>query len=162
ERRAGPPPGGPRLIFTLTRATRLCAFAPRPMTLSFEALHMPSLARFPAARITALAALLCSLILPFTAHAATRVEGTVTDAHTHQAISGAAVSADGANARATTDENGRFALSAEKDFSAIVVSRIGYRKQTVPVTGASLAIELEPEAVEMGTFDVTGRAIAKP
>jgi iron complex outermembrane receptor protein len=115
-----------------------------------------------AARALLLAASLVALALPSLARAATTVEGTVTDARTHQAISGAQVAGDGTKARTTTDEAGHFSLTGEKDIATVTVSRIGYQKKSVAAGGAALAIELEPAALEMGSVEVTGRVIAKP
>lgn len=63
----------------------------------------------------------------------TVVSGTVTDSKSYQAISGATVSFEGTNVGTSTDANGKFLISTERNVSAIKVSLLGYKTAVLSI-----------------------------
>ncbi len=104
------------------------------------------------------------LIAPCLTFAETQITGTVTDPVSHLPVAGAAVTAEGGNARAVTDEAGRFTLRSDGTVTRIIVTRVGYQRLAVAVGDASqpLAIELQPAPLPQPPTEVTGRALASP
>jgi hypothetical protein len=82
--------------------------------------------------------------------ARTTITGTVSDANTGEAISGAEVSIPAADVSATTDENGTFALEGlDLGAHTLSVDAEGYAAAEVETEiteeGATVRVELEPE-----------------
>ncbi len=97
------------------------------------------------------------------AGAATRASGVVLDQQSGQPVAGAIVAAEGTRQRATTGEDGRFTLAADREFAALVVTRLGYERRIVTLSGdaASLSIELVRAPLLEAEIGVTGRAVTR-
>lgn len=90
----------------------------------------------------------CTLVITLLCLAvatAQRVSGTVVDAETKEALTGATVSVQGAGRGTATDVNGAFSVEARTG-EVLVVSYVGYAAQTLTVGNtANITIELLPD-----------------
>ena len=80
----------------------------------------------------------------------TTISGTVTDKLTNETLAGAAITVKGKTIGASTNENGRFALTTSESIPfTIVVTYIGYKtvEQTISGSDANLLISLEVQAI---------------
>lgn len=82
------------------------------------------------------------------------ISGTVTDS-AGVPLAGATIIIKGSKVSTTTDANGRFELNA-KPGDQLEISYVGYRKQTVRVTGPTLRVVLETENAVIDEVVVTG------
>lgn len=87
------------------------------------------------------------------------VKGTVVD-ETGQPLSGATIQLKGKQQYKIADSNGEFEMSVPAK-ATLVVSSIGYQKKEVPVTGSTLKIVLQPEAVSADSVIVIGYGTVK-
>lgn len=87
------------------------------------------------------------------------VSGKLFDSQTKEPLSGISVRVPNTAVGTTTDGNGRFTL--QTDSNTLTVSGIGYRKQTIAVTGKSLVISLEPAVEDLQTIVVTASREAR-
>jgi TonB-dependent receptor len=92
------------------------------------------------------------------------IRGTVVDANTGEALIAATVILESTSRGATTDAEGGFLLNIPdtRNFK-LSVSYIGYltrefSAEDAPASGENLIIALTPEAFELGTLEVSGRA----
>ncbi|KAA9332224.1 TonB-dependent receptor [Hymenobacter busanensis] len=93
--------------------------------------------------------------LPLAAVAQYTAAGTVLDQQTRQPLVGAAVAAGNSTLAVTTDENGRFTLSAPEAFEAVKVQYLGYVPQVVPLKNANaVAMVIALEASNTGLSEV--------
>ncbi len=73
------------------------------------------------------------------------VSGTVLDADSNAPLIGVTLLVKGTNTGAITDANGKFALNAPADATALVVTYTGYQRQEVSIQGVDVvAIRLTP------------------
>lgn len=89
------------------------------------------------------------------------VSGTVIDNRTQRPVPGAAVTVDGTDLGALTDNRGRFNLAGAGDGTvSVTVVRLGYREMslTVPPGTASLMVSLTPLPILLDEIVVTGTA----
>lgn len=97
----------------------------------------------------------------YLATAQTTLSGTVTDAATREGLGGARVSVKGSNNGVLSSLNGRFTLKAASPLAptdVIVVARLGYRPQEIPVstiTSDALAIALQEAVITSQQVAVT-------
>ena len=80
----------------------------------------------------------------------TTISGTVTDKLTNEALAGVAITVKGKTIGASTNENGRFALTtSESTPFTIVVTYLGYKtvEQAISGSDANLLISLEAQAI---------------
>ncbi|GAA3976249.1 TonB-dependent receptor [Mucilaginibacter dorajii] len=79
----------------------------------------------------------------------------VTDANTHEAISGAMIANAVNNAKlGTTNANGRYTI-AQQNISKIKVSMVGYTTQTVNINGVKADVTLTPSTLDLQPVVVT-------
>ncbi|WP_119080009.1 TonB-dependent receptor [Chitinophaga alhagiae] len=83
------------------------------------------------------------------------VRGRVTDHETGENIIGASIIVKGSNARAVTDQEGRFTIAASRG-ATVSVSFIGYEKKEVTITGPSLEVYIQPTSAAIREVVVTG------
>lgn len=96
------------------------------------------------------------------AMAQTTVTGRITDAATSDPIVGASVLAKGTTAGVLTDQAGTFSLRVPERAEAIVVSFIGYERQTIPLAGrTTINIALQPADLELEEVVVTAVGISR-
>ena len=86
---------------------------------------------------------------------AQRVAGSVSDAVTGTKIAGVAVRLAGTGDGTATDSTGHFSLVGK---GTIRVSMVGYKTAEAQTSPEFLRIELQPEASQLQTVEVTGRA----
>ena len=92
----------------------------------------------------AVCALVITLLCLATA-SAQRISGTVVDAETKEALTGASVAVQGTTRGAATDVNGLFSLDARAG-DVLTISYVGYTAQTLTVGNtANITIELLPD-----------------
>ncbi len=89
------------------------------------------------------------------------VTGVVTDAETKEALIGASVRLEGTQLATVADEDGHFVMNIpEGNGQALVVSYIGYEKQSIPAErlkeGRLLKVQLKAIAVNIQDVVVTG------
>ena len=83
-----------------------------------------------------------------------QIKGTVTDAVTHEALTGAVIS-DGTKSLTQTNTRGEFSV-AQSSLTTIKVSMVGYTPRTIiAVDGASVNVELEPSTTDLQTVIVS-------
>lgn len=97
---------------------------------------------------------LLALLCAYGAYAQT-ITGNVLDANTGQPVAGATVTLETTNKGTATDSLGRFSLDGS---GPVRVSFIGYRTVTVRSRANAFTIELTPEATQLQTVEVVGRA----
>lgn len=103
---------------------------------------------------------LAALLLALPAAAQNKITGRVVDEN-DQPVIGANVIVTGTTQGASTDVDGRFALSVKKD-AVLQVSYLGYKTQEVPVgTRTDLQIKLESDANLMEEVVVVGYGAVK-
>ncbi len=109
----------------------------------------------------ACAALLAVLAAP-SARAQHAVTGTVLDAQTNEPLIGVNIVEMGTQNGTATDVNGKFSLVATSATSSLVVSYVGYVRQTVPIEGRStITIELAPDLQLLEDVVVTAFGIER-
>lgn len=86
---------------------------------------------------------------------AQRITGSVSDAATGSKIAGAAVSLTGTGNGTVTDSAGQFSLEGR---GTIQVSFLGYKTAKLKASPDQMQIELQPEANQLQSVEVTGRA----
>ena len=90
------------------------------------------------------------------------ISGTVTDSSTGEVLVGVSVYIPGTNIGAVTDANGKFTLNAPELNSSLVVSFIGYVRETIVYTGQStLNIKLTSDIKSIGEVVVTALGIKR-
>lgn len=101
---------------------------------------------------------LCILAAPHVLYAQFTLTGTVIDQQTQEAVSGATIVAEGTGESAMTDEAGAFTISAVREFTRIIVTRIGYIRKEVQITDRSnpVRILLTPSTVQLTGVEVVG------
>ena len=83
-----------------------------------------------------------------------QIKGIVTDAVTHEALAGAAIS-DGTKIITQTNTRGEFGVS-QSSLTTLKVVMVGYTPRTViAVNGASVNVELEPSTTDLQTVIVS-------
>ena len=91
---------------------------------------------------------LCTLVITLLCLAtasAQRVSGTVVDAETKEALTGATLGVQGASRGTATDLSGAFSIEARTG-DVLVVSYVGYAAQTLTVSSTTnIIIELQPD-----------------
>jgi TonB-linked SusC/RagA family outer membrane protein len=96
-----------------------------------------------------------SLLLSQLAFAQTKkVSGTITDAKSSIPLGGTTITAGAKAVRAEAD--GSFTIEIPTATKNIVVSSVGYKTITVPITGATLTITMETESALIDEVVVTG------
>lgn len=98
------------------------------------------------------------MFLPAAVFAQRTVRGVVVDQETKEPLAGAIVMAENNLARATTDNQGRFEISAGKDFRRITVRLIGYVavESEIPQGGEPLYVQLAPSNIRLSDVQVIG------
>ncbi len=96
----------------------------------------------------------CLLLISTGSLAQSVVTGQLFDAQTKEPLPGLSVRVPAANVGTTTDGRGHFSLRT--DAKELVISGVGYRQQTVSVTGKSLRIAVEQAVEDLQTVVVTG------
>lgn len=85
------------------------------------------------------------------------VSGTVRDAVSGNALSGASISVRGGGAATTTSSNGSFTITVPGSQSVLIVSYVGYTTQEVRVgDNTNLDIALQPASAELSQVVVVG------
>ena len=94
-----------------------------------------------------------------TASAQRRLTGRVT-ATTGEALANASVTVQGTTTGTYTTNDGTYALNVKDGPLSLVVRRIGYRRQVIPVTGnqSEVNVQLERDVLELEHVVVTGTA----
>jgi len=88
--------------------------------------------------------------------------GTVIDARTKQAISGATVQLEGVTHQVVTDKHGNFQfVTGQKLPFTVEVSFVGYEKRKITITKSPTVIELTPSSEEIDETVVVGYTTAK-
>lgn len=106
--------------------------------------------------------LVAVLSIGLCASAQTRtVKGVVLDAANEEPVIGASIVAVGQTTGVVTDVNGEFAAVVPAAAKAIKVSCVGYKTQTVNITGANLTIHLQSDATALGDVMVVAYGTAK-
>ncbi len=110
-----------------------------------------------------IACLFAALILPGSLRAQqVMVRGTVAGAGTNEPISSATIVVQGTKVGTVTNDSGAFTLRVPAPNVTLVVSRIGYLKQTVPLNGrTTIAITLARTAVTLSDVVVVGYGTQK-
>jgi len=99
-------------------------------------------------------------LIAMSANAQQLINGKVTD-ESGEALIGVTVSVQGTNKGTTTDADGNFSLEVASD-AALVISYLGYRKQTIPVDGQSnLNIILSADSEVLDEVVVIGYGTTK-
>jgi len=94
--------------------------------------------------------------------AAQSLSGTITDGETGEALNGASIVVQGSTAGAISDDKGAFTLRLPAGADSVVVSYIGYTKQTLSVAGRSrLDVALQPEVTEFDDVVITALGIER-
>ncbi|MEO8168615.1 MAG: TonB-dependent receptor plug domain-containing protein, partial [bacterium] len=98
------------------------------------------------------------LMMPLLVFAQNVVKGTIVDQQTGDPIAGATLVLEGSGINGTTDELGKFSISYERDFTTIVVTRIGYLRKSVSLNdkNKSLTIQLTPITLTLTGVEVVG------
>jgi TonB-linked SusC/RagA family outer membrane protein len=107
-------------------------------------------------------ALIAFLLILFssTAHAQTKISGTVTDAD-GKPLKGASVLVKGAKVGTTTDDNGNFSIAASKG-ATLNISMVGYETSTVSVGDhTSIPVMLKTDVSHLSEIVVTGYGTQK-
>jgi TonB-linked SusC/RagA family outer membrane protein len=92
----------------------------------------------------------------------TIVRGTVVDAASNQPLPLAAVSVKGTTIGAQTDDRGAFTLRVSDPNATVVVARIGYARQEIPLAGrTSVEVRLAKTAVSLDQVVVVGYGTQK-
>ena len=90
-----------------------------------------------------------------TANAQSKINGTVTDAES-KPLQGATVSEIGSKKGTTTDENGNFSITANKD-ATLVISMVGYESVTLKVGDqTTITVQLKTDVSHLNEIVVTG------
>jgi TonB-linked SusC/RagA family outer membrane protein len=89
-----------------------------------------------------------------------RISGRITDRESRDPIPDAQVSVAGTTFGATSDARGAFAVTAPAGPVTLLVRRIGYRRESVPVAAeaSEVAIALERDVLQLETQVITGAA----
>ncbi len=100
------------------------------------------------------------LVLSVASASAATIKGTVLDRKSQEPLIGATVQVEGSSAGATTDIDGKFAISFKGDKAILVVKYIGYNDKTVECTGdqSGLVIALDPNNTMLGELTVNAQA----
>jgi len=101
------------------------------------------------------------LFFPMQLLAQVTLTGTITDQQTHEPVAGATILIEGTGINTTSNESGQFSITSEADFTAIIISRIGYQKKTIRIIDKTipLIIQLTPVALELKGLDISGRTV---
>ncbi len=83
------------------------------------------------------------------------ITGKVEDDKTGEAVPGVSIMVKGADARAVTDNNGRFKIAAPKG-AVIMLSFMGYEKKEVTVTASDILVKMAPAPESIREVVVTG------
>ncbi|MDR1226875.1 MAG: TonB-dependent receptor [Prevotellaceae bacterium] len=91
------------------------------------------------------------------------IKGTVVDAKTKEALTGAMVVATKANRMAIADQSGAFQLKVPAGSQELTVSFLGYKEKIVPVTvvGDVGVIEMEPDAFGLDEVVITAGIVVR-
>ena len=100
--------------------------------------------------------------LAYVSAAAINIKGRVTDKSTKEPLIGATVMIEGTTHGVTTDWDGYFEIESEGNTCILKIQYVSYATVTIKVTaetaGEELAIELEPEQLELQEVMVTAQA----
>ena len=100
--------------------------------------------------------------LAYVSAAAINIKGRVTDKSTKEPLIGATVMIEGTTHGVTTDWDGYFEIESEENTCILKIQYVSYATVTIKVTaetaGEELAIELEPEQLELQEVMVTAQA----
>ena len=89
------------------------------------------------------------------------ITGNVTDKESNESLPGVAVMIKGTTTGTTTDMNGNFSISVEKN-QVLVFSMLGYQKQEILLSGKnSLNIKMVPESMNLDELVVVGYGVQK-
>ncbi len=86
--------------------------------------------------------------------------GSVVSADTGLPIGGASITVKNQKVSTSSDESGKFSLTAAKG-STLTVSYVGYKTEEVPVTGPSMVIRLQPTTSDLDEVVVIGYGVQK-
>lgn len=113
-------------------------------------------------RTLAMLALLMTTLLPLTAMAqdARIVTGTVID-EAQQPLFGVTVLVPGTNTGTSTDIDGNFSIKLPAGAATLEFSYIGYRKQSLAVTGNTMNVQMTPDTQVMDEVVVIGYGTQK-
>lgn len=113
-------------------------------------------------RTLAMLALLMTTLLPLTAMAqdARIVTGTVID-EARQPLFGVTVLVPGTNTGTSTDIDGNFSIKLPAGAATLEFSYIGYRKQSLAVTGNTMNVQMTPDTQVMDEVVVIGYGTQK-
>ncbi|WP_066836361.1 TonB-dependent receptor [Rufibacter ruber] len=101
------------------------------------------------------ACLMLCMTLARYAHAQHTVQGRVINAYTKEALVGATVQSQPSALATSTDQAGRFTLSASQPQETLAVSYLGYFPQQLPVQGQPLVVALVPAASQINQVVVS-------
>ena len=106
--------------------------------------------------------ILLMCVLPLGAMAQNmKIEGSIRDSQTKEALAGVNVSVRGESAGTMTDGKGEFSITTQRG-SVLEFSFIGYDKQEYVVkTNAKIQLEMEPSAIDMDEVIVVGASMKK-
>ncbi|GAB4407587.1 MAG: SusC/RagA family TonB-linked outer membrane protein [Bacteroidia bacterium] len=94
--------------------------------------------------------------------AAQTLSGTITDAETNEPLNGASVIVKGTTSGAISDAKGTYRVSVPAGADSIVVSYIGYTRQSIAINGrTTINIGLAPEATELEDVVITALGIER-
>ena len=104
----------------------------------------------------------CHLFIAFmlvffssTANAQSKINGTVTDPES-KPLRGATVSEAGSKRGTTTDENGNFSITANKD-ATLVISMVGFESVSIKIGDqTSITVHLKTDVSHLNEIVVTG------
>jgi hypothetical protein len=101
---------------------------------------------------------ICLLLLALAASAQVSIKGVVTNRSDHRSISNASVYVNNSSIGTTTDENGNFDLTIYGAVTELIVSHVGFEKQSLTIDlhsfKGNLDIELKPRADLMNNVTI--------
>lgn len=84
------------------------------------------------------------------------IKGNISDAKDNLPVDGASIIAKGGKENSISDKDGSFTISVSAKIKELIISHIGYKDQTVPITGSGLKITLTQTDKSLAEIVVTG------
>lgn len=88
------------------------------------------------------------------------VKGRVMDVLTNKPLEGVSISVKNAKSNTSTDANGQFSISAERN-SKLVISSVGFQTKELTVTGEFVTVSLEASVKQLDEVVITALGIKK-
>ncbi len=109
-----------------------------------------------------LALLSAALVISVQLMAQSKLSGTVTDADNGEPLIGASVLVKGTSTGGVTDFDGNFSIAVPAGKTQVVISSLGYKSQTLSITGKSvLKVKLQPDSKIMDEVVIVGYGTMK-